>query len=287
MSKNSSSNSGSGSVNGSGNGGNFDKYLFHLFTCKTKPIKDMIELLHELVPEANLDCSPDGVRLFNVSKDHTQVVYLKLFGKEFEQYHCPEAIRLGINMNSLFRIVKLVEGDETLRFYVTKDEPDVISIQRYNKKDEIKNTKHLQLIEVEDDNIFYPNIKIKSVIKFPSTRFQKLCKELKFFTDQIQIKSFDDVLYIKSYDISNTKNVKQEICIKPTNNKDGITVESSENNNIYEGIFNLKPLLDFSKCSPLSPFINIFLKNDKPLILECNICTFGEVRLVISPISVD
>lgn len=264
---------------------NFDNYLFHLFTCKTKPFKDMIELIHELVPEANLDCSEDGIRIFNVSKDHTQVIYLKLFGKELEQYHCTEPVRLGVNMNSLFRIVKLVEGDETLRFYVSKDEPDVLSVERYNTKDGIKNTKHLQLIEVEDDDMFYPNITIKSVIKFPSTKFQRLCKEFKFFTDQIQIKSNNDILYIESYDVSNTKNVKQEVCIKPTNNKDGICVESSEVDNIYEGIFNLKPLLDFSKCFPLSPYINILLKNDKPLILECNICTFGEVRLIISPIS--
>lgn len=262
---------------------NFDNYLFHLFTSKTKPIKDMIELLHELLPEVNLKCCKDGVRVFNVSKDHTQIIYLKLFGDTFEQYQCPEPIALGVSMGSLFKIVKLVESDETLRFYVTKDEPSILCIERYNKKDEIKNTKFLNLIDVNDDDAYYPNITIKSIIKFPSIRFQKICKEIKYFTDQIQIKSNNDILYIESVNTSNARNVRQEICIKPSNDKDGIVVESGENN-IYEGIFNLKPLLDFSKCAPLSPYINIYLENDKPLILECNICTFGEVRLVIMPI---
>ena len=263
--------------------GNFDNYLFHLFTSKNKPIKDMIELLHELLPEVNLKCCKDGVRVFNVAKDHTQVVYLKLFGDQFEQYHCPEPLALGVSMESLFRIVKLVESEETLRFYVTRDEPLVLCIERYHKKDEIKNTKFLQLIDVEDDDAYYPNITIRGIIKFPSIRFQRLCKEIKQFTDQIQIKSHNDILYIESIDSSNTRNVRQEICIKPSNDKDGIVLESAENN-IFEGIFNLKPLLDFSKCSPLSPYINIFLENDKPLILECNVCTFGEIRLVIMPI---
>jgi proliferating cell nuclear antigen len=260
-----------------------DNLLFHLFTSKTKPIKDMIELLHELLPEVNLKCCQDGVRVFNVAKDHTQVVYLKLFGDQFEQYHCPEPISLGVSMENLFKIVKLVESDETLRFYVTKDDPLVLCIQRYNVKDEIRNTKFLQLIDVEDDDAYYPNITIKSIIKFPSVRFQRLCKEIKSFTDQIQIKSNNDILYFE--DSSSTRNVRQEICIKPSNDrdKDGIIVESSENT-IYEGIFNLKPLSDFSKCAPLSPYIKIFLENDKPLILECNICTFGEIRLVIMPI---
>jgi len=260
----------------------FDNYLFHLFTSKTKPIKDMIELLHELLPEVNLKCCKDGIRIFNVSKNHDRVIYLKLFGEQFEQFHCPEPLSLGVSMESFFRIVKLVESDETLRFYVTKSEPLVLCIQRYNKKDEITNTKYLQLIDVDDHDSYYPNITIKSVIKFPSVRFQKICKEIKYFTDKIQIKSNNDILYIESVDSSNTRNVRQEICIKPSNDKDGIVVASSENN-IYEGIFNLKPLLDFSKCAPLSPYINIFIENDKPLILECNICTFGEIRLVIMP----
>lgn len=264
--------------------GNFDNYLFHLFTSKNKPIKDMIELLHELLPEVNLKCCKDGVRVFNVAKDHTQVVYLKLFGDKFAQYHCPEPIALGVSMESLFRIVKLVESEETLRFYVTKDEPLVLCIERYHKKDEIKNTKFLQLIDVEDDDAYYPNITIRGIIKFPTIRFQRLCKEINQFTEQIQIKSHNDIIYIESVDSSNTRNVRQEICIKPSNDKDGIVVESVENN-IFEGIFNLKPLLDFSKCAPLSPYLNIFLENDKPLILECNICTFGEIRLVIMPIA--
>ena len=122
----------------------YQNYLFHLFTSKTKPIKDLIELLHELVPEANLDCNEDGIRVFKITKDRTKVVHLKLNsgGNDgFEQYYCPKEIRLGVNMEHLFKIIKLIEPEETLRIYVSKDEPDMLCVERYNNKDKITNNK--------------------------------------------------------------------------------------------------------------------------------------------------
>ena len=58
------------------------------------------------------------------------------------------------------------------------------------------------------------------------------------------------------------------------------TAGSSE---IVQGIFQLKHLVLFTKCTSLCPSIELYLKNDYPLILRYTVANLGEVKLVLAP----
>jgi proliferating cell nuclear antigen len=63
----------------------------------------------------------------------------------------------------------------------------------------------------------------------------------------------------------------------------GIKVQNNANNNeIVQGIFELKYLGFFTKCTSLCPTVEIFLKNDYPLILRYYVGNLGEVRFVLA-----
>lgn len=257
-----------------------NNYIFHLWTSKTDPLKNLTELLRDLLTDANLECTPDGIRLMSVSTNRTVLVHLKLYGRNFEQYSCKEVLNLGLNMEDFFKIVKLVEKKETIRYFVTDDNRGDLAIQRINQEEAICNTKYIKLMDIPVDNMSIPQIQYESVIVMNSGRFQKICKEISNFSDQIEITSTGNVLYFNAH----KANVKQEIKITPTNTETGMIYESCNNKDaIINGIFKLKYLVQFSKCANLSNTVRIYIKNDFPLLVECDVAQLGTIKICIAP----
>jgi proliferating cell nuclear antigen len=256
------------------------KYIFHLRTTKTDPIKNLSELLRDLLTEGNLECTPEGIRLMSVSANRTVLVHMKLLGSQFEEYYCRETINLGLNMEEYFKIVKLVEKNEIIRFFVTEDDKNTLAIQRYNKEEDIRNTKYIKLMDIPVDPMRIPQIQYESVILMNSTRFQKICKEIFNFSDKLEIISTNNILYLKAH----RENVQQEICIKPTNSENGMQYEVCNNkDDVISGVFNLKYLVQFSKCANLCNNVKIHIRNDYPLLVECEVAKIGIIRICLAP----
>jgi hypothetical protein len=76
---------------------------------------------------------------------------------------------------------------------------------------------------------------------------------------------------------------EQETIISENSNVN-IKVEktSSHDSEIVQGIFELKHLVLFTKCTSLCPSITLYLKNDYPLILLYTVANLGELKLVLS-----
>jgi proliferating cell nuclear antigen len=53
---------------------------------------------------------------------------------------------------------------------------------------------------------------------------------------------------------------------------------------IVQGIFQLKHMVLFTKCTNLCPAIEIYLKNDYPLIIQYTVANLGNIKLVLAPI---
>ena len=54
-----------------------DNKVFHLWTSKTNPLKNLAELLRDLLTEGNLECTSNGIRLISVSSNRSVLVHLK------------------------------------------------------------------------------------------------------------------------------------------------------------------------------------------------------------------
>jgi proliferating cell nuclear antigen len=76
---------------------------------------------------------------------------------------------------------------------------------------------------------------------------------------------------------------EQETIISENNTS--VKVQKNTNaNEIVQGLFQLKHLVLFTKCTSLCPSIELYLKNDYPLILRYTVANLGEVKLVLAPI---
>ena len=59
-------------------------------------------------------------------------------------------------------------------------------------------------------------------------------------------------------------------------------IQKDNNNEIIQGEFSLKNLVYFIKCTNLCSQIEIFLKNNKPLIVKYNVASLGEIKLCLA-----
>jgi len=77
-----------------------------------------------------------------------------------------------------------------------------------------------------------------------------------------------------------------EFCSQETilMDNEGINCISNKNSDeIVQGVFSLKYLVLFTKCTNLCSTVELYLKNDYPLICLWRVASLGEIRLCLAP----
>ena len=74
----------------------------------------------------------------------------------------------------------------------------------------------------------------------------------------------------------------QETVLCETNNGLQFSQSANEDNPI-QGIFSLKYLSLFTKCTNMCPLINMYIKNDYPLIIKYSVANLGDIKLCLAP----
>ena len=77
---------------------NVNGNLFEIKTVQSGAFRSLVEAIKEIVTEANIEFSSEGIKIVNVDETHTVLVYLKLYADRFENYFCPKKYILGVNM---------------------------------------------------------------------------------------------------------------------------------------------------------------------------------------------
>jgi proliferating cell nuclear antigen len=137
----------------------------------------------------------------------------------------------------------------------------------------------LKLFDTDVEDISIPSLNFTSIIHMQSTDFQKICRDMNVLGEKIEITSSGSNLIFRcTGDFA-----EQETVI--TDNQASMKVQTKgTTNEIVQGIFQLKHLVLFTKCTTLCPSIELYLKNDYPLILRYMVANLGEVKLVLAPI---
>ena len=253
-------------------------YRLELKTVQSSIIRILIEALKEILPDTNIEFNPSGIRIITMDLSHTVLVHLRLDGSQFEHYHCPEKIVVGLNMLNLFKLVKTMSNNETLTLYITQNDPSRLGIRIENgEKNTITNFK-LNLLDLDEEEIEVPPAQFSSVINIPSSDFQKICRDMSNLSNLIEIKSVDNqLMFTCKGDFAQQETIMGE-------NSNGISyVEKQNEYDIIQGVFSLKHLVMFTKCTNLCNGIQMFLENDYPLIISYQVGSLGEIKFCLAP----
>jgi proliferating cell nuclear antigen len=251
--------------------------LFEIRTVQSAAFRTLIEALKEILTEANLEFDSTGIKVIDVDETHTVLTYLRLHSDRFEYFYCPAKHVLGVNMIYLFKLIKTLSNNDSLTLFLPASNPNKLGIRAENAEKGTMNTWMMKLFDTNVENIEFPNISFTSIIHMPSVDFQKICRDFNVVAEKLEITcSNSDLIFRCVGDF-----VDGESVILSTNKGD-IAVERNTNE-IVQGMFELKYLVTFTKCTNLCASTQIHLKNDYPLVLRYMVANLGEVRLVLAP----
>lgn len=263
----------------------YDKYILNIKTVQTGAFRILVEALKEILTDTNLIFNETGMKLVATDNSSNVLIHLKLDSENFEDYYCPKKISIGMNMNNLFKLIKTMGNNDTLTLFMETDDKNKLGIQITNDEKNTQTIFKMNLLDIESSEINIPPASFETELTMPSGDFQKIIRDMTNIGDKVEIQSSGNNLLLKC----KGDYAHQETILSETDNENGLQYKESKNqdNTLIQGIFSLKYLVLFTKCTNLCNLINLYIKNDYPLIIKYTVANLGSIRLCLAPIIED
>jgi len=297
--------------------------ILEVMTEHSAPIKVLIEVLKDMLSEVNIEFRNEklgddkqkteqesevesddetdkktnnndksGMRIMAIDTTKTVLINLKLEANKFTKFVCKKKkLFLGVNLTNLHKLIKSMDKDDTLTLYVDNDDKNCLKIKIDNPEEKKDSTYKLKLMDLDKNQIAVPDTTFDAVVTMNATEFHKICREMNQIADYVEIKCLEKKIIFTC---------KGEFAERTTtyrmgnndNDGDGIniqhSVDLSKNKNaplVVQGVFELRNLVLFSKCSQLCNDIEIYMKNEYPLVIKYTVATLGRILLCMSPVN--
>lgn len=266
-------------------------HCLEIKTLQAVAFKVLMEALKELLTDTCIEFDASGMKIVAMDTSHVVLVHLKLDAGKFEAYHCEGRIAIGVNMLNLHKLIKTINNNDTLTLFIDADDMNHLCIKIENTEKNSKTTYKLNLLDLDNQNITVDPTNFTEVVTLPSTDFQKICRDMHNLAEFMEIKSIRNQLIFSC---------KGDFCCQETVICDndgtcGMTPPSSStdanegvmssrsSDEIVQGVFSIKHLVLFTKCTNLCSAMELYLKNDYPLIIKYDVSSLGSIRLALAP----
>jgi len=252
--------------------------IMELKTVQTGAFKTLIEAMKEILTDANIEFTDSAVKIITMDPTQTILVHLKLEKDSFEYYHCKHKIVIGVNMLNFFKLIRTLTNNDALTLYIDNVNTNILGIRIENGEKNSLTNYYLNLIEVDETIYQIPPAQFESIITMPSGEFNKICRDMINLSEIIEIKSVgSQLIFSCKGDFAS-----QETIIGETSH--GLTfVKSGSEDNIIQGYYNLKHLVLFAKCTNLCNSIEMYMKNNFPIVIKFTVGSLGSLKLALAP----
>lgn len=269
-------------------------YPLIISTTQFSPIKTLLEALKELLGDTGISFNEKGINILNMDMARTIVINVKLNASEFEFYHCKYPITISLNVGILHFILKSVNNGDTLTLFLEPSENDKFShlvIKRENIEKNVISFNKMSLYDVDAENMEIEPISYNCTVLMPSSSFQKIVRDMKTLSKTVEIQNVDNKIIFKGQGdfcaqetimTDSRENQDQEV----SHNEVAIYNKNSPHK-VIQGVFHLRYLSSFTKCTQLSNVVEINLGNKLPITVQYNVANLGYIRLCLLPIIED
>ena len=162
---------------------------------------------------------------------------------------------------------------------MNRDNRSTLYIRSLNEGNESSEETDIEvfLMEIGNSELPIPKTQFQNKITMASDKFHNICKKLNNNSLTVEITSIKNEITFRGHNESG----KVTMSYKDTNYNSN---KKSEQDQIVQGVYELRNLMGFSKCNKLCPTIDIYLKNDFPLVLVIGVATLGKMYVFLSPI---
>lgn len=259
-------------------------------TVQASAFKVLIEALKDLLVDTCIEFDATGLKVVAMDNSHIVLVHLKLDAHKFELYHCDGPLCIGVNMLNLHKLIKTINNTDTLTLFMDRTDMNHLCVKIENTVKNSRTVYKLTLLDLDHQGIFVEPTDFSEVVTLPSADFQKICRDMTHLADHMEIKSIRNQLIFTC---------KGDFCSQETvicDNDNGARVVAPDGGaaeedpaasdaapQIMQGVFSIKQLVVFTKCTNLCPTMELYLKNDYPLIVKYDVSSLGSIRLALAP----
>lgn len=246
--------------------------------------KKILEAIKDLVSDANFDCSATGIALQAMDSSHVSLVAMMLRSDGFEHFRCDRNVSLGINLNSMSKVIKCAGNDDTLTIKAD-DNGDNVTFMFESPQQEKISDFELKLMDIDSETLGIPDQSYQVVITMPSVEFQKICRDLTILGDTVNIAATKDgVKFSVSGDMGSGNIQVRQSSPTADSKEEEIKIELQEPVTLT---FALRYLNFFTKATSLSSQVTLSMSTNVPLVVEYRIEDMGYVRFYLAPKIVD
>lgn len=231
-----------------------------------------------------------GLKIMAIDTTRTVLIYLKLDAKNFDKFKCSKKKQVfGVNFTSFYKCIKSMDKNDILTLYVEHDDKNSLRIKIDNPEENKKSIYKLKLLDLDNKKIPVPTIEFDAAITMSSQEFHKTCREMNQIADYVEIKCLKDKIY---FTCKGDCAERETMYDSDTNSGAGVSIRRDNSGDgaqppIVQGIYDLKNIVLFSKCQSLCNDIEIYMKNDYPLVIIYTVATLGRAILCLSPVTDD
>ena len=260
-----------------------NNYILEIKTIQASTIKSVIDAMKEILMDVNLEFDENGMKIVALDNTHIVLIHLKLHAEKFESYYCMKKLYVGINMLKFHMLIKTIQNGDILSLFIHKNDPNILGITIENNEKNVKTTYKLSMLDIDVINVDIPPADFNTIITMPSTYLQKIIRDMHNLAEYIEIKNIGEKLILSC---------QGEFCCQETilaTETQNIQIKNNEKNSqeIIQGVFSLKYLSIFTKCTNLCSTVEIYLKNSYPIIHQNSIASMGSVKLCLAQKSED
>ena len=268
--------------------------ILDIETGDTTPFKTLIEVLKDPLPEVNIkfifseDKTKNGLKIIAADTTKTVLINLKLDAKNFSRFICKQKeLVIGVRLPYFHKLIKTMDKDDTLTLYVEGDDKNHLGIFIDSPEKKCSTTYKLKLLDLGNKSITIPVITFEALIKMSSTELHKICREMNQIAKHVEIKCLrNKIIFTCKGDYANRESVYK------TDDTDIVKIKHGNEQSdkvppIIQGIFELEKLVLFAKCSSLCNYIEIYMKNNFPLVIKYTVATLGKIHLLLVPTNED
>lgn len=248
--------------------------IFTFKTVQTNAVRVLFESLKNILSDVNFKADSTGLKLTAVDGTTTAIVNLFLNAERFEEYICPKAINIGINLASVFKILKGIKNTDTISFTILHSDSNNMLLTSQNSDKRAVIRSKIKLLDMDEKIYNIPDIHFDSYMTMPSSDFQTYISDLSNISSEIQIKSNSNNMTMTA----KGDFAEQSITINETN--ENIPNDSNE----QSGTFNIKYIQLFTKSTNLCGTVEIYLKSQYPLTILYNVANLGVLKYCLAPV---
>jgi len=256
-------------------------YILEIKTIQASTIKSVIDAMKDILMDVNLEFDENGMKIVALDNTHIVLIHLKLHADKFESYYCLKKLYIGINMLKFHMLIKTIQNGDILSLFIHKNDPNILGITIENNEKNVKTTYKLSMLDIDVVNVDIPPADFNTIITMPSAYLQKIIRDMHNLAEYIEIKNIGNKLILSC---------QGDFCCQETilaTEAQNIQIKSNDDQEIIQGVFSLKYLSIFTKCTNLCSTVEIYLKNSYPIILQYGIASMGSVKLCLAQKSED